>query len=107
MRNRIVITVLATVVVVSMIGTALSGRENAKRLMTDLQAESQVLTSVFGDTLGKGARSAVGMGQSASAHSSNLPKNPVGARRARLYDARRGSVSVTRLSRRVVEAPLG
>ena len=50
-RNRIVITVLATVVVVSMIGTALSGRDNAARLLTDLKAESQVLTSVFGDTL--------------------------------------------------------
>ncbi|WP_299617111.1 ATP-binding protein [Pelagibius sp.] len=42
---------LATVVVVSMIGTALSGRENAARLLIDLKAESQVLTSVFGDTL--------------------------------------------------------
>ncbi len=50
-RNRIVLTVLATVVVVSMIGTALSGHENAARLLDDLEAESQVLTSVFGDTL--------------------------------------------------------
>ena len=51
LRNRIVLTVLATVVVVSMIGTALSGREHAARLIADLEAESQVLTSVFGDTL--------------------------------------------------------
>ncbi|WP_167220718.1 sensor histidine kinase [Pelagibius litoralis] len=45
------ITVLVTVVVVSLLGTALSGRENAARLMSGLEAESQVLTSVFGDTL--------------------------------------------------------
>ncbi len=50
-RNRIVLTVLATVVVVSMVGTALSGKEHAARLISDLKAESQVLTSVFGDTL--------------------------------------------------------
>lgn len=50
-RNRIVLTVLATVVVVSMISTALSGREHAARLVDDLKLESQVLTSVFGDTL--------------------------------------------------------
>lgn len=50
-RNRIVITVLATVVVVSMISTALSGQDHAARLISDLRAESQVLTSVFGDTL--------------------------------------------------------
>ncbi|MEQ9606277.1 MAG: histidine kinase dimerization/phospho-acceptor domain-containing protein, partial [Kiloniellaceae bacterium] len=50
-RNRIVMTVLATVVVVSMISTALSGQEHAARLIGDLKAESQVLTSVFGDTL--------------------------------------------------------
>src|SRR3546814_10175900 len=50
-RNRIAITVLATVVVVSMISTAFSGRDHAARLMNDLEAETQVLTSVFGDTL--------------------------------------------------------
>ncbi len=50
-RNRIVVTVLATVVLVSLLGTALSGREHAARLMSGLKAESQVLTSVFGDTL--------------------------------------------------------
>lgn len=50
-RNRIVMTVLATVVLVSLLGTALSGREHAARLMSGLKAESQVLTSVFGDTL--------------------------------------------------------
>ncbi|MGF1631020.1 MAG: ATP-binding protein [Kiloniellaceae bacterium] len=50
-RNRIVATVLATVVVVSMISMALSGQDHADRLMGDLKAESQVLTSVFGDTL--------------------------------------------------------
>ena len=50
-RNRIVLTVLATVVVVSMISTALSGQEHAARLISGLEAESQVLTSVFGDTL--------------------------------------------------------
>lgn len=50
-RNRIVLTVLATVVVVSMISTALSGQEHAARLIDDLKSESQVLTSVFGDTL--------------------------------------------------------
>ncbi|MEO3428598.1 ATP-binding protein [Pelagibius sp. CAU 1746] len=50
-RNRIVLTVLATVVVVSMVGTGLSGREHAARLMSGLKAESQILTSVFGDTL--------------------------------------------------------
>jgi len=50
-RNRIVMTVLATVVVVSMISTALSGQEHAARLIGDLKTESQVLTSVFGDTL--------------------------------------------------------
>ena len=50
-RNRIVATVLATVVVVSMISTVLSGQDHAARLMSDLKSESQVLTSVFGDTL--------------------------------------------------------
>jgi len=50
-RNRIVVTVLATVVLVSMLGTALSGRDQAMRQLNDLKAESQVLTSVFGDTL--------------------------------------------------------
>src|SRR3546814_2225144 len=50
-RNRIAITVLATVVVVSMISTVFSGRDHAARLMNDLEAETQVLTSVFGDTL--------------------------------------------------------
>lgn len=50
-RNRIAMTVLATVVVVSMISTALSGRDHAARLKSDLEAESQILTSVFGDTL--------------------------------------------------------
>jgi len=50
-RNRIVLTVLATVVVVSMISTALSGQEHAARLIADLKAESEVLTSVFADTL--------------------------------------------------------
>src|SRR3546814_19235261 len=50
-RNRIAITVLATVVVVSMISTAFSGRDHAARLMNALEAETQVLTSVFGDTL--------------------------------------------------------
>ena len=50
-RNRVAITVVATVVVISMVGTALSGREHAARLMADLKAESQVLASVFGDTL--------------------------------------------------------
>ena len=50
-RNRIALTVLAIVVVVSMISTALSGQDHAARLMSDLEAETQVLTSVFGDTL--------------------------------------------------------
>jgi signal transduction histidine kinase len=50
-RNRIAITVLATVVVVSMVSTALSGRDHAARLKSDLEAEAQVLTGVFGDTL--------------------------------------------------------
>src|SRR3546814_16656740 len=34
-----------------MISTAFSGRDHAARLMNDLEAETQVLTSVFGDTL--------------------------------------------------------
>jgi signal transduction histidine kinase len=50
-RNRIVVTVLVTVVAVSMISTVLTGRDHAARLMSDLKAESQVFTSVFGDTL--------------------------------------------------------
>jgi signal transduction histidine kinase len=50
-RNRIAITVLAIVVVVSLIGTALSGQDHAARLKSDLEAETQVLTSVFGDSL--------------------------------------------------------
>src|SRR3546814_12945117 len=62
-RNRIAITVLATVVVVSMISTAFSGRDHAARLMNDLEAETQVLTSVFGDTLD---RKSVGEGKRVS-----------------------------------------
>ena len=50
-RNRIAVTVVATVVIVSMIGTALSGREHAARLKADLEAESQVLVNIFADTL--------------------------------------------------------
>jgi signal transduction histidine kinase len=50
-RNRIVVTVLVTVVAVSMISTILTGRDHAARLMSDLKAESQLFTSVFGDTL--------------------------------------------------------
>jgi len=50
-RNRIAITVLAAVVVISLVGTALSGREHGARLLSDLAAESEVLISVFGDTL--------------------------------------------------------
>ena len=50
-RNRIAITVLATVLIVSMVGTALSGRNHSERLTRALASESQVLTSVFGDTL--------------------------------------------------------
>jgi signal transduction histidine kinase len=34
-----------------MISTALSGQDHAARLISDLRAESQILTSVFGDTL--------------------------------------------------------
>jgi signal transduction histidine kinase len=34
-----------------MISTVLSGQDHAARLMSDLKSESQVLTSVFGDTL--------------------------------------------------------
>ncbi|MGF1593675.1 MAG: ATP-binding protein [Kiloniellaceae bacterium] len=50
-RNRIVVTVLVTVVAVSAISTVLTGQDHAARLMSDLKAESQVFTSVFGDTL--------------------------------------------------------
>ena len=50
-RNRIAITVLATVLLVSMVGAALSGRDHTARLTSALESESQVLTSVFGDTL--------------------------------------------------------
>jgi signal transduction histidine kinase len=50
-RNRIAITVLATVVVISLVGTALTGREHGARLLADLKSESEVLISVFSDTL--------------------------------------------------------
>lgn len=50
-RNRIAMTVLVTVLLVSVMGAALSGRDHKARLISALESESQVLTSVFGDTL--------------------------------------------------------
>ena len=50
-RNRIAITVLITVLLVSVMGAALSGRDHWGRMTSALGSESQVLTAVFGDTL--------------------------------------------------------